>query len=76
MKKKEIKEICEATFRRMYSFPKEDYRFFDWDIEMVTEFDEYSVRVYVLSKRHTIYRCHCWINENGEVNCEACKVLG
>lgn len=76
MKKKEIKEICEATFRHCFSFPKEDYRFFDWDIEMNEHFEEYVVRVYVLSKRHTIYRCSCWIDNFGMITGEYCRVLG
>ena len=75
MKKKEIKEICEATFRHCFSFPKEDYKIFDWDIEMDDTFDEYAVRVHVLSKRHVIYRCNCWIDKNGIVNNENCRVL-
>ena len=76
MKKKEIKEICEATFRHLYSFPKKDYKFVDWDIYMDDEFNEWTVRTIIVSKRHVVYRCNCWINEQGNVNNEACNCLG
>lgn len=75
MTKKEIKEICEATFRYIYSFPKGEYKFFDWDIEFNEWYGENLVRVYVVSKRHTVYRCSCWINDNGNVDSEHCRVL-
>lgn len=75
MAKKEIKEICEATFRHMYSFPKGD-KFVDWDIYMDDDFNEWAVRVIIVSKRHVVYRCYCWLNEQGNVNNENCVCLG
>ena len=75
MTKKEIKEICEATFRRLYSFSKEEYKFFDWVIEPDDIFEGWNVRVYVLSIRHTIYRCYCHIDEFGLVEYENHRAL-
>ena len=76
MTKKELKEIGEATFRHIYSFSKKDYKFVDWDIFIDEDFNEWRVRCVVISKRHVVYRCVCWINEQGNLNNETCDCLG